>query len=72
VKNILAITALAVVLPITACSTIPGDTAVPYTTAEVPTETTTDAIKGLQPTQQDDYPTLYYNSPGLRRLNAGD
>jgi hypothetical protein len=72
VKKLLVIASLAAVLPITACSTVPGDTTAPYTTAEVPTETTTDAIEGLQPTQQDDYPTLYYNSPGLRRLNTGN
>jgi len=68
----LVIASLAAVLPITACSTVPGDTAVPYTTAEVPTQTTTDAIDGLQANQQDDYPTLYYYSPGLRRMNYGD
>ena len=69
-KNILLIASLAAVVPIAACSTIPSD-GVSYETAEVPTETTTDAIEGLHPDQQDEYPTLYYKSPGLRRLNAG-
>ena len=71
-KNILLITSLAAVVPIAACSTIPSDGSVSYETAEVPTETTTDAIEGLHPNQQDEYPTLYYKSPGLRRLNAGN
>ena len=60
---------LLVLMPIAACSTIRHEQ-VEYKTAELPSTTTTDAVAvdGFESVQQQEYPTLYYYSPGIRRM----
>jgi hypothetical protein len=40
-----------------------------YTTVEVNTKTQSDAVHGLGFDNNVDYPMLYYESTGIRRLN---
>lgn len=70
-KNVLVLVSLSVVLPVTACSTMASHP-VQYRIAEVAAESASDAVAGLAPIQQEEYRTLYYHSPGMRRLGNGN
>ena len=50
------------------CSTYP-EQGKAYATADAPIDTQTDAIQGLDPVKNSEYPMLYHRSPGMRRLN---
>ena len=54
-----------------ACAGVPQETnTATYVTVEVPSTPTSDAVQGLDADYSEDYPTLYYRSPGVRRLNG--
>ncbi len=40
-----------------------------YATASTSADTRADAVQGLNPAKSSEYPTLYYGSPGMRRLS---
>jgi hypothetical protein len=59
---------LVFVLLATGCSAVVEPLA-GYTTVEVNTETQSDAVHELSFDNSVDYPMLYYESKGIRRLN---
>lgn len=68
VNRIAIAAALALLLSAAGCATTADDSN-NYRTANVESDTRSDAIEGLDPEESVEYPMLHYVSPGISRMN---